>query len=68
MLVNTVFMLKSLEALLPGELDGTTDNRHTDIANHRRNWPRGQLSKNSAVTEYSSLATIVDLCILSMKD
>ena len=30
MLLKTVIMLKPLEALLPGELDGTLDDRQTD--------------------------------------
>ena len=36
MSVKTAFMFKHLEAMLPGELDGTTD-RHTDIATYRLN-------------------------------
>ena len=44
--VKTVFMLKPLEAMLPGEPDGTA-NRQTDIVTYRINWLRDQLSENS---------------------
>ena len=39
-------MLKTVEALLPGELDGITDNRHSDISTYRLKWPRGGFSEN----------------------
>ena len=45
MLVRTAFMLKPLEALLSGELDGTTDNRQTDIGTYTLNWHRRQFSE-----------------------
>ena len=45
-------MLKSLEALLSGELHGTTtDNnrkRLTDIATYRLNRPKGRFSENGS--------------------
>ena len=38
----TVFMLKPLDVLHPGELDGTTQNTQKDIATYRLNWPKGK--------------------------
>ena len=47
MSVKTEFMLEPLEAVLPAELDSTTDRRHMDITTYRLSCLRGQYSKNT---------------------
>ena len=65
----TAFMLKPLEALLPGELDGTKDVTHPDIMTYRLNQPRGRFSKNPMVSfelEPASLDLITLLHLFSL--
>ena len=69
MLVNTVFVLKPIEAFLPGEIDGTTDTQHTtDVTIYRQNQARGQFSKNKVKEVFMFLQHLSNIVVEIIKN